>query len=131
MNICMTVEEAAELIGSKIGHVYYLAYMGYIEGWKIRGAWRLFKGSVEAYAQARNQGRTHQTITVDTHHKGCVGIPSLFESDHPPDDLGKPAPSLHGGRRMEHHQDGFPVPFIPPFQPLNRPVQLNLFAEAV
>ena len=131
--ICMTVEEAARALGVKVKHVYYLAYMGKLEGWKIRGAWRLFSGSVEAYASEQNTGRTHAASALDTHDQGRVGFPSLFGFDCPPDDLGRPNPRLHAPRRerVEYHPGG--LPFVPfqALQPVTRPVQLSLFAEAV
>jgi excisionase family DNA binding protein len=47
----LTAKEAARVLGIPPKNVYYLIYMGYIEGWKIANTWRLSKISVETYAQ--------------------------------------------------------------------------------
>jgi|UniRef100_A0A7C3E5M7 excisionase family DNA binding protein len=47
----LTVKEASRVLGIPPKNVYYLIYMGYIEGWKIANTWRISKLSVETYAQ--------------------------------------------------------------------------------
>jgi excisionase family DNA binding protein len=47
----LTVKEAARVLGISPKNVYYLIYMGYIEGWKIANTWRISGLSVEDYAQ--------------------------------------------------------------------------------
>ncbi|QQO10111.1 helix-turn-helix domain-containing protein [Breznakiella homolactica] len=47
---CLTLQETARYLGVEERHVYYLAEMGYLEGWKIRSEWRFYKGAVERYA---------------------------------------------------------------------------------
>lgn len=47
----LTVKEAAKILGISTKNVYYLIYMGYIEGWQIAHTWRLSRLSVEIYAQ--------------------------------------------------------------------------------
>ena len=131
MNVCLTVEEAARLIRAKIGHVYYLAYMGQIEGWKIRGTWRLFGESVEAYAQRRNEGKIDFSIAGDPFHQGCGGVPTLFGFDYPADDLGQADQRLPCGQRMEYQPRRLPRVPVQALKPLANTHQMDLFAEAV
>lgn len=49
--IVLTVREAAAVLGLRPKNVYYLLYMGYIEGWKIANTWRISLVSVEDYDQ--------------------------------------------------------------------------------
>ncbi|WP_304225475.1 helix-turn-helix domain-containing protein [Gracilinema caldarium] len=49
--VVLTVREAAAILGLHPKNVYYLLYMGYIEGWKIAHTWRISIISVEAYDQ--------------------------------------------------------------------------------
>lgn len=131
MNLFLTVKEAARVIGVESKSVYYLAYMGYLEGWKIRGTWRFFKGSVEAYDQERNKGRTIEDSSSYSHDQGDGRVPSLFGFDDPPDDLGRTASRVHGRERVEHHTARSAGVSFKTFQPLTGPFQMDLFAEAV
>ncbi len=52
--VCCTVKQASKSLHVDIKHVYYLLYMGRLEGWKIRGTWRIFINSIELYDSTRN-----------------------------------------------------------------------------
>ena len=46
--------EVAKITGWPVNHVYYLIYFCCIEAFKVRGSWRIFGPSVEAYAVRRS-----------------------------------------------------------------------------
>jgi excisionase family DNA binding protein len=120
MTFCITAEEAARALGVKLKHIYYLVYMGELEGWKIRGAWRLFRISVEEYDKARNHARIDQSVAGDNVHQGCRGVSTLFGINDPKDDLGTPTHGLHGRRRVEYCQARLPRVSLETLEPLNR-----------
>ena len=49
--VVLTTREVAAILKMQPKNVYYLLYMGYIEGWKIANTWRISLVSVEAYDQ--------------------------------------------------------------------------------
>lgn len=104
--ICMDVEEAAAYLGVAFKHVYYLLYLGRIDGWKIRNTWRLFRGSVEAYAHERNDGRTVQNAPRDHDDQGSGRVLALLGNHDPAYDLGETDSGVYGRRRMEHRPAG-------------------------
>ena len=60
MDGCLTLQETAEYLGVDDRHIYYLAEMGYLEGWKIRSSWRFYKGVVDYYARGTDQKRINK-----------------------------------------------------------------------
>lgn len=127
-SICMTAKEAARIIRVDQKLVYYYAYMGILEGWKIRNIWRFYRGSVEAYAQERNKGRNIELASGDPFDQGRRVVPSLFGFDDPSDDLRRPAHRVQGRRRVADRAPGLDhVPFKA-FEPV---IQMDLFAAAV
>lgn len=116
---CLAVEEAAVILGVALKHVYYLLYMGRLDGWKIRSTWRLFRGSVEAYANERNDIRIIPNPACDYDHQGSGRLSTLLGNNHPAHDLGRPATGIHGRRGMEHCPPrSFQLPPTP-FKPIN------------
>jgi excisionase family DNA binding protein len=119
---CLAVEEAAVMLGVALKHVYYLLYMGRLDGWKIRSTWRLFRGSVEAYANERNDIGIIPNLACDHDHQGSGGLSTLLRNNHPAHDLGRPTAGLHGRRRMEHCPPRSFQLSAAPFEPMkNRP----------
>lgn len=48
----LTPKETAERLQTSVKHVYYLLYMGRIEGCKIRRIWRIFLPSIQEFYDA-------------------------------------------------------------------------------
>jgi excisionase family DNA binding protein len=103
---CLAVEEVAMILGVALKHVYYLLYMGRLDGWKIRSTWRLFRGSVEAYANERNDIGIVTNTPGNHDHQGSGRLPALLGDNRQTHDMGRPASGLHGRRGMEHRQTG-------------------------
>ena len=52
----LTVKQTADMLGlrlNQIDKIYYALYMGYIEGIRIGGTWRLVPESVKAYGKGK------------------------------------------------------------------------------
>jgi len=118
MIFCLTVGEAAAAMGMNLKHVYYLLYMGRIEGWKVRDCWRIFPGSVEEYVKSNGIGGSEKNSPDNNDDERRRGVPSVFDVDGNADALGGRVGGIRRGSGVEHQSRGLPELFIKAFKPV-------------
>ncbi len=95
----VSVKDAAVIIGVDTRHVYYLAEFGYLEGYKIRGIWRFYKGEVECYAGSKGARRVNKKTSYNNVDRGGISSFGLFPLDSQELDFGRDFERVSGGGR--------------------------------
>jgi excisionase family DNA binding protein len=96
--LLISVKDAAEIIGVKKRHVYYLAEFGYLEAFKIRGIWRFYKGAVYRYAGSTDARRVNKKPSRNNDNRGCIASLRMLPLDDQGLDFGWDLACVPSGR---------------------------------
>jgi excisionase family DNA binding protein len=118
----MSLQQAADYMGVKERHIYYLVDMGSLEAWKVGKLWRFEREAVDRYVRGKYVRRTYKKSSRYFNNGGNGFLFELLDRNGSPTHKEREDQRIPHQRRLqplEHKQVG---PHKLPVKPL-KPVE--------